>query len=216
MAINLAVNVDELIHEVLHDLAVPSATIVSPFHCGFESTLSPIGYNPDRAKALFSKVDLPSELVLRTPIYMPDHALETTAFIVDQLSKIGVSAKMDIKTDRPEYAREIGAKNIGHISLFDSSPHSSYRILSDKISSRQKGLWWQGISDEHINSMIDEAHSEADVLPRERCYAKALRYLNQNPFWLYLYHPIFVFACKPEIRDVQLTHEGLLRFPGTW
>lgn len=216
LAINLAVDVKGLIHEVLHDLAVPASTVVSPFHCGFESTLQPIPYDPDRAKAIFSKVDLPSELVFRTPTFMPDRAVETSTYIVEQLSKIGLPAKIDIMKDRPEYAREVGAKKTGHIALFDSSPHSSYRILSDKISSEQKGLWWQGIKDEKMDSLIREAHAEYDVLPRERCYANALQYLNQNPYWLYLYHPIFVNANRPEVDDIELTHEGLLRFPGTW
>lgn len=216
MALNLAVNVDELIKEVVHGLAVPSKTIVSPFHCGFESELQTIPYDPDRAKALFSKAIMPEKLILRSPTYMPERAAESAAFIVRALENIGLKVELDIVEDRPEYARQVGRKETGHIALFDSSPHSSYRVLTDKISSVQKGLWWQGFADPDLDSMISTAHQVVGTKEREFAYARALSYLNKNPSWLYLYHPILVAASSKNIKNIEITNEGLLHFAGTW
>jgi peptide/nickel transport system substrate-binding protein len=87
-------------------LAVRHQQLSVLFIAVLRDTLQPIPYDPDRAKAIFSKVDLPSELVFRTPTFMPDRAVETSTYIVEQLSKIGLPAKIDIMKDRPEYARE--------------------------------------------------------------------------------------------------------------
>jgi peptide/nickel transport system substrate-binding protein len=123
---------------------------------------------------------------------------------------------VDVEHNRPEFARQVGRKEIGHIALFDSSPHSTYRVLSDKISKKQQGLWWQGLDDLILDEMIDQAHETSGIKEREFKYAQALRYLNQNPAWLYLFHPILVTACAKSINDIEITHEGLLRFPGAW
>ncbi len=216
LALNYAVDVEKMIRKVWKGLAIPSASIVSPYHCGFEHDIKPIPYDPEKAKELFARADMPDELILRTPTFMPERAPLAAECIAEDLRKIGLKVRIDVKEDRPEYAREVGRKETGHIALFDSSPHSSYRVLSDKISGRQHGLWWQGIGTDELDDMIDEAHATADVTPRQFAYAKAIRYLNENPYWIYLYHPVLVCGCNDASIDVELTHEGLMHFPGTW
>lgn len=216
LALNLAVDVDRLISEVMHGMAIPSMTVVSPFHCGFESDLHPIPYDPERAKEIFGRMEMPDELIIRTPTFMPEKADLIAAFIAEQLTQIHVKVQVDVEHNRPEFARQVGRKEIGHIALFDSSPHSTYRVLSDKISKKQGGLWWQGLDDPNLDQMIDDAHETFDTKEREFKYAGALRYLNQNPAWLYLFHPILVTGCAKTINDIEITHEGLLRFPGAW
>ena len=216
LALNMAVDINRLILEVMNGMAIPSMTVVSPFHCGFESDLRPILYDPERAKEIFGRMEMPNELIIRTPTFMPEKADLVAAFIAVQLRQIGVKVKVDVEHNRPEFARQVGRKEIGHIALFDSSPHSTYRVLSDKISKKQQGLWWQGLDDPILDEMIDQAHGTSGIKEREFKYAQALRYLNQNPAWLYLFHPILVTACAKSINDIEITHEGLLRFPGAW
>ena len=64
--------------------------------------------------------------------------------------------------------------------------------------------------------MIDEAHAASDVTMRQFAYSKPLHYLNEHPYWIYLYHPMLVCGCADPAIDIELTHEGLLHFPGTW
>lgn len=216
LGINLAVDRQALIDEVWGGRALPAATVVSPFHCGYDSRIQPLACDLERAKALFDQAGMPAELHLRTPTYMPERALRTSQVVAGQLARVGIKVRIEVVEDRPEYARQVGAKQIGHMALFDSSPHSTCRVLFDKISSRQRAVWWQGVEDPAADDLFAQAHAE--YRPRERWekYGLALRHLNQNPHWLYLYHPILVFACVPEVRGVELTHSGLLRFPGAW
>ncbi len=216
LALNYAVNADRIIEKVWNGLAIPSATIVSPYHCGFDASIKPIPYDPEKAKALFAECDMPETIILRTPTFMPERAPRVAECIAEDLRAIGLKVEIDVKTDRPEYAREVGRKETGHIAIFDSSPHSSYRVLSDKISGRGGGIWWQGIGIDEVDDMIDEAHATSDVTMRQFAYSKPLHYLNEHPYWIYLYHPMLICGCADPAIDVELTHEGLLHFPGTW
>ncbi len=215
-AINHAVDVKRFIREYLHDNALPAASVVSPYHCGYESSLVPPRYDPDEAMRLFAKVDMPDKLMIRVPAQQPSEGSLLGQFIAEELKKIGIDADVDVNTNRAQYARDIGAKNIGHIAIMDSSPQSTFRVLSDKISCVDKGIWWQGINDMQAYTLIHEANREPDPAIRKIKYARVIRYLNQNPHWLYLYHPIIISASRTDVQNIEQLHSGILRFPCVW
>lgn len=213
LAINLAIDVQTIIRDVWSGLAIPATTVLSPYHYGYPSLLRPLPYNPSLAKELFSKVDMPSELVLRTPLCIPDRALMVCESIRQQLREIGLQVKIDVVEDRQSYALEVGARRIGHMAIFDSSPHTTYRVLCEKVSSRTKWMWWQGVIDEQADRFISYAHESYVPQKRKAAYEKTLAHLNEAPVWLYLYHPISVYAYREEVAGVEMNHAGLLRFP---
>ena len=211
LAINLAVDVDAIIDSVWPGLAEPAATVVSPFHFGFSDALRPHGYDPERARELFDACDMPEELVLRTPLVIPDRAPQVAAMIQEQLSRIGIRVRIGSEADRPKYAKDTSQKHIGHLALFDSSPLSTYRVLQEKISSQTQGLWWQGVKDSKADQLIGAAHLSVDHNKRSEAYSRCLSWLNQNPHWLYLYHPVKLYAHRAELSGVEIDHAGLIR-----
>ena len=215
-AINLAVDVKRFIQEYLHGSAIPAASVVSPFHCGYESSLVPPRYDPDEASRLFAQVDMPDKLLIRVPSEQPSEGPLIGQFLAEELKKIGIDAEIDVSTNRAQYARDLGNKNIGHIAIMDSSPQSTFRVLSDKISCVDKGIWWQGIEDMQAYELIHAANIEPDPAIREIKYARVVRYLNQNPHWLYLYHPVITSASRADVLNIQQLHSGILRFPCVW
>jgi peptide/nickel transport system substrate-binding protein len=211
LAVNLGVDVPAIVDAVWNGLAEPAATIVSPYHFGYPGGLDAHNYDPVRAKELFASCVMPEKLVLRTPLYMPDRALEVSRLIQEQLGQIGLAVEIDVGKDRPQYARDVGTKQVGHMAIFDSSPHSSFRVLQEKISSKVKGVWWQGVADEKADDLIDAAHRTVDPTDREMAYARCLSWLHESPHWLYLYHPTKLYAHRPGVGGVRVNHSGLLK-----
>jgi peptide/nickel transport system substrate-binding protein len=211
LAINHAVDAQAIVNELFQGLGQASSTIVSPFHLGHKAAgIAPIPYAPDTARKLFDSVDFSGELVLRTPEYMPEKSLEITRMVQQALADVGVRSRLDVQTDRPEYAREIGRKQMGDVAIFDSSPHSTYRILNDKISSATQAVWWQGHNDAQLEQLIVAAnHSVADGA-REAAYGRCLQRLNVNPPWLYLFHPVEIYAARHDLAGFSLNHKGVL------
>lgn len=212
LAVNLAVDVDSIIHNVWHGLAEPATTVVSPYHFGCTAHLSPHGHNPNRAKELFGACSMPDQLILRTPLIIPDRAQQVSRLIQQQLSRIGINVIIEVEADRPKYARDVSEKRIGHMAIFDSSPLSTYRVLQEKISSERQGLWWQGVKDTEADQLIETAHRTVDARERSEVYERCLSWLHDNPHWLYLYHPTKLYAHRLEVVGVYLNHAGLVKF----
>lgn len=211
LAANHAVDTAAIAHDIFHGLAVPSSTIVSPYHLGMAGAgLAPIGYNPDKARALLNEAGGAGAIKLRTPVYMPERAPEISRFVAESLQAVGFTVDIDMELDRPEYARQIGRKEMGDMAIFDSSPHSTYRILNDKISSATKAVWWQGYDDAQAEDLIRAANDAVEPHARDAAYAQCLRRLHDNPPWLYLVHPIDVFAVKKGIGGLGIDHKGIL------
>ncbi|WP_309769336.1 ABC transporter substrate-binding protein [Agrobacterium larrymoorei] len=212
LAVNHAVDKQAIADDIFHGLAVPSSTIVSPFHMGSaRANLSPIPFDPEKARRLLKGVDTSTEIELRTPTFMPEKSPEISQFVADSLEAIGLTVSVRTELDRPEYARQIGRKDMGDMAIFDSSPHSTYRILNDKISSATKAVWWQGYDDDETEALIATANAAVENVDREEAYALCLRRLHQNPPWLYLVHPIDVFAARKDLPGLSIDHKGTLK-----
>ena len=214
LAINLAVDVHRIISEVWDGLAERASTVVSPYHYGYPPEMSPLGLDPAEAARYFSRVPMPAELVIRTPQVIPDRAPQVAKAIGRDLAAIGIRTRVDEQPDRPLYAREVSQKQIGHIALFDSSPLSTFRVLREKVSSRRRGLWWQGVCDDTADALIAAAHTATQPDERLAAYGACLRWLRDHPHWLYLYHPAKVYAARSGLPPVRMNHGGYLKPPG--
>ena len=214
LAINLAVDVGKIVEEVWGGLAKRASTVVSPYHYGYPKEMQPLVHDPERARRLFAQVSMPGELVIRTPQVIPDRAPQVAQLIQKDLAEIGIRARIEEQPDRPLYAREVSQKKIGHIALFDSSPLSTYRALREKLSSRIRGLWWQGVTDGTADLLISAAHTTVQPSERREAYGRCLQWLHDHPHWLYLYHPTRLFAIRHGIAPVTMNHGGFLRLPG--
>jgi peptide/nickel transport system substrate-binding protein len=211
LAINLAIDVDSIIHDVWHDLAAPATTVVSPYHFGYPDHLTPHAYDPNRATELLEDCSMPDQLILKTPLVIPERAQQVSKLIQQQLLRIGINIIIDVEEDRPKYARDVSNKKIGHMAMFDSSPLSTYRVLQEKISGHRQGTWWQGVKDNMADQLIKTAHQTLDIRERTKAYNRCLAWLHDNPHWLYLYHPNKLYAYLPEVEGVYLDHAGLVR-----
>ena len=210
-AANHAVDVQAIIDRIHHGLALRASTIVSPRHHGFAAAgTRPFAHDPGMARALLDGCEGGGELVIRTPRTLPDRAVETSLAVAEDLSRVGLRARLDIQEDRPEYAREVGRKHIGDMAIFDSSPHSTYRILEDKVSSAARGTWWQGHHDPALEAMIDAARAAVAPEDRVAAHAACLRRLAEDPPWLFMFHPVEVFAARAAAPRLVLDGRGIL------
>jgi peptide/nickel transport system substrate-binding protein len=215
LAANLAVDNTALVKEVYQGFASPSATVVSPFHLGFqEAGLQPIPYDPAAARGILKQFDITAPILLRTPVYMPEHAQKISRFVADSLEAVGFTVKIELETDRPEYARSIGLrKYVGDLALFDSTPNTTFRVLDDKVSSANNATWWLGYHDDEFQELFARARKELTDQGRAQAYADCLKRVQQNPPWLYISHPHVVWATRPGVA-LNVGPSGVLTLAG--
>lgn len=212
LAANLAIDRARLVEEVMGGLARPSDTIVSPWHFGHaEAGLAPLRFDPDEARRLLELSQGPREVVLRSPTYMPERAPEFARFMAEAWDAVGFETRIEIAEDRPQYARDIGEKRMGDAAIFDSSPHSTFRVLDDKISGLSRAVWWQGVCDPQVDAGFDAARHLTNCQARASAYGGLLRRLQEAPPWAYLFHPVLCLAHAPALQGLSLDHKGILR-----
>lgn len=213
LAANLAVDRERLVEEVMGGLGLPARTVVSPWHMGFpEARLAPIAHDPEAARRLVARSGATGEVVLRTPLHMPERAPEIAAFVARAWDAVGLAVTIDAAGDRADYARSLGAKRMGDAAIFDSSPHSTFRVLDDKVSSDSRGVWWQGVVDPTADRLFAAARRAVDGRSRAEAYGRVLSRLQEAPPWLYLFHPIECAAHRPGLpSQLALDHKGTLR-----
>jgi peptide/nickel transport system substrate-binding protein len=174
-----------------------------------------IPHDPARAKALLAGIGGGSaELTLRTPLRIPERAADISEMLAHDLGKVGIPLRIEAEADRPAYARQVGRGEIGDIAIFDSSPNSTFRVLDDKVSATTRGQWWQGFEDPELEPMIAAARGCVDHAARAQAYGRCLRRLRDNPPWLYLFHPVELFAARPGVAGLSLDHRGVLAVEG--
>ncbi len=210
-AVNHAVDRRAIIDGLFHGLGVEASTVVSPRHLGTHAGAPPpIPHDPDLAKRLFEEAGTTGPIRIRTPLTMPERSREITAAVAESLHRLGLATQVEVQPDRPEYAREIGRKRIGDMAIFDSSPHSTFRVLNDKISAAVGGIWWQGHHDEELEPLITAANHTLGDAARDAAYGRCLARLRDDPPWLYLFHPVEVFAARPGTGRFTLDGAGVL------
>ncbi len=94
-------------------------------------------------------------------------------------------------------------------------PLSAYRVLQEKVSSQAQGLWWQGVQDNMADQLIEAAHRSVDSRKRLKAYSRCLSWLHENPHWLYLYHPMKLYAHRSEVSGIDMDHAGLVKLSAT-
>ena len=212
LALNLGVDRKALIDSVLYGAGYPLSGFISPVHFGFDPGPTPIGFDPNRAKALLKESGYSQGLglTLDSPTSLPNEAVRLSEALSDQLMRIGVEINIVYTEDREHYANKVRRKDIHDMCVFDSSPLSTFRVLKEKVDARFEGSWWQGYHNAEIEKLLDTAQSTVDNGRRKGIYKRCFRLLNEDPPWLYLYNAMNIFCIAPRLSGWQLPDHGVI------
>jgi peptide/nickel transport system substrate-binding protein len=189
-ALNLAIDRESLVRDVLAGAGQPLHGYISPVHDGADPAATGFVHDLQEAKRLLAEAGFGNGLVLNIycPTRLPDEAPQLVDALEAQLRGIGVSFVRHVETDRTLYANQVRLKNIHDICVFDSSPMSAFRVLSEKIDSRERGSWWEGYRNREIEALLDMARATINHAARMAIYRHIYRLLQQDPPWLYVYN----------------------------
>lgn len=211
-AINLAVDRTALIERVLGGAARGLYGFVSAAHLGAVDVDPAEGYDPDTARRLLADAGFPDGLTLEVdcPTRLPDEARALTDALADQLAEVGITLNRHIIEDRTAYAEAVRDKRIHDMCLFDSSPMSTFRVLFEKIDSRQRGSWWHGYQNPGVEARLDAARAEPDPKARVALHEATFKDLRQDPPWLTLYTHLVAAVMHGDHAGWRMRPEGVL------
>ncbi len=212
-ALNLAVDVESLIEALFAGRADVTASPCTPTQLGHDPALPPYPYDPEGARNLLREAGHDAlRLTFDVPARLPDEAPRLAELLAEQLATVGVTLEVVTHSDRPGYAEMVRSGNIHDAACFDSSPHSSFRLLREKFHSGARGPWWLGYTNERFDALVDAAERTPDVTDRRGTYQRAAKLLHHDAPWLYLYGARLGWALAPEAAAWRPTPDGLITF----
>lgn len=195
-ALNLGVDVDQLIRAAGKDGARPLNGPLTELHLGHDPATPPYRRDLDAARRLLAESGLGAGLALTidVPTRMPDEAPALAELLSRQLAEIGVQVTVRSFEDRPGYADMVRAKQIDDLCCFDSTPLSTHRVLREKLHAGVCGPWWQGYANPEVDRVLDRAAATIALGERRELYRRAYRLIRDDAPWLFLYSPRLSWA----------------------
>jgi peptide/nickel transport system substrate-binding protein len=212
-ALNYGLDKDDLIQSVMNGAAQPLNGPLTRLHFGYNPDTPVYAYDPQKAKALLNEAGYPEglELTLDVPLTLPDEALALAKRMAEHYQRIGIYTVVNEFSDRPGYAQLVRSKKIDDACCFDSSPLSTYQVLSDKFHSGLHGAWWQGYQNLQVDALIDQARSTASNDQRQSLYRQTYQLLNEDAPWIFLHNPLLMWGIGSSVQGWQPNYEGLIR-----
>ena len=210
-AVNYAIDKQSIVDAFFEGRADVAANPMPPSISGYNDSIDPYPYDPEKAKALLKEagydgkeIELWAMPVARP--YMPD-AAKVAEVIKKNLEDVGIPAKIVTY----EWATYLDKTKKGEADAFmlgwtgdnGDADNFLYTLLSkDTIGSNNYAYY----SSDEANKLLLEAQSEIDEAKRNELYKQAQVIIHEDAPWVPLAHSIPLLAAKSNV-------EGFLPHP---
>jgi peptide/nickel transport system substrate-binding protein len=169
---------------------------------GYNATLKPFPYDPNKARQLLKEAGYPSgfDLVLHAPIGRYLKGEETSEFVAAQLKEIGVRVKVQLhEWNAYRKLGRIPGNEPGAFDLkygwnsnewFDASRIVSH-ITCDGTSSK--------LCNNKIDQLMDQAIKTLDQKARDKIYQQVWALLNEDPHSIYLLQQNLIYGLSKRL-----------------
>lgn len=192
-AMNHAVNRQAIIDGLFNGFASLSTGFVTPSNLGYDETLEPFSYDPERAKELLAEAGFADgfEIGMACPIGAYTNFEEVCQAITADLAAVGITitgGEVELMESGVYWDLE-AAKELP--PLFGDSWSASVGEALPRLNGALGGpeqsysAWY----DEEIGSLLEQIGQEFDTDARAELYKQLQAYMVENPPFIYLYEP---------------------------
>jgi peptide/nickel transport system substrate-binding protein len=209
MAVSLAINKEEMIKEVFADLAKPAKTLIPPLLWGYNESIEPSEYNPEKSTQLLAKAGYPKGF--KTTLWVMDcprnyfpKPLQTAEYIKNSLKKVNIDATIKI-FNWDEYLNRInsGEHEMALIGWTGDNidPDNFFNTLlsSDNAKPGYAGNY-SFYKNKEVDLLLTQAREVTDTAFRENLYRKLLTIVNYDMPSIPLVHTMPVLAARLSVR----------------
>jgi len=185
-AIACGINVDEMLKNILGGYAERTATGVNPLHFGFDGSIKPYPYDPERAKKLLAEAGYPNgfEITLNTYSGTITSMDQMADAVTGYLAKIGIKLKRRHIEDVGTWTssgKEGKLEGIQYYSWGSNSIFDADAILYALTYSKEPLSYTK---DATLDQYLDEGRTQIDPKKRQEAYAKAQKLIHEKFYWI--------------------------------
>jgi peptide/nickel transport system substrate-binding protein len=198
-ALNYAINVEEIIAFIFEGMGAPLATLLTPEQFGYDPSVEPYGYDPERARELLAEAGYPDgfSISMQVPTARYPKDVEVAQTIASQLGAVGIDVDLSILewgTYIGQFRTEDGPPIFllgWSIPTFD--PDS---ILSPLLTT---GNTYDRFENPDLQSLIERARSTVDAEARAEIYAEVQRVMKDLAPMVFLYQLEELYAISQRL-----------------
>lgn len=198
-ALNYAVDVGSIIKNVLGGMADRVATLLPEEGFGYDPSIEPYPYDPERARQLLAQAGYPRgfevELDTNNGIYPKDK--DVSQAIAGQLAQVGV--KVNVKPFESGTFSSLLTSGkiapmyfIGNLAWsMDGSLNLQSFVKSDRRYARMKNAT--------LDKLVDVEETEVDPAKRQAAFSEIQRILKDGAYFIYLYQGKDIYGLSKNV-----------------
>jgi peptide/nickel transport system substrate-binding protein len=211
-ALSMAVDRAAIQRTIMRNLSLPAAILVAPGVNGHSPELDKVGpANIEGAKRLLAEAGYPNgfEFTLDCPNNRYVNDEEVCQAIVGMWARIGVKTRLNAMPFGPFLAKIQNFDTSAYLLGWGVATYDSNYTLQSLIRTRTKGadgnFNYSKISNPKIDTLIDSAKEEMDVVQRDSQLREALTITRDDALYITLHHQMRPWAMK---KSVSIAHNS--------
>jgi peptide/nickel transport system substrate-binding protein len=185
-AINHAVDKNVIIQGVLKGLGKPQGLSGASLAKGYDDSIKPYPYDPEKARALLEEAGYPDgfQLDLHSPSHRYPMDKEVTQAVADQLSKIGIQCSVNVHETQKYFKSFVKHTMRGMMFLGQGYTGWDIHSLVMQVNPKAPFSYWHH---PEMNKMIDVFSSTMDTQARFAVAFKMQHMMHDQAVNLFLY-----------------------------
>jgi peptide/nickel transport system substrate-binding protein len=200
LALNYAVNKERYIAGLLNNATLPASQAAPSFAIGFDPSLKPFAYDPDKARALLKEAGYEQGFTLVAEAILGGSAADTAIFqyMAQDLAKVGVALEMR-NIPNSEMIKRINFGGWGGQAYnIDFNIKPSLDALRAFVPCFTRDLYF---CDDDLRAAIRAAQAEFDLGKRTLLVRQILKRLHDDPPMLYMHETVMFDGLHRRVKD---------------
>lgn len=203
-AMNYAVDVQAIVDSLFNGYARPAISLVTPNNLGYDESLQPFTYDPDRARELLAEAGYPDgfSMDFACPAGAYTNFEQVCEAIQGYLAEVGIETNLEIMESGQYWDLE-SRKELP--PLFGDS----WAELSGEALPRLRGALggmeasYSSWSSPDIDALLDQIGTTIDDEQRAGLYRELQQFMQEDPPFIFLYEPVTFEAISNRVQNYQ-------------
>lgn len=188
LAMNYAIDRQTLISQIFGGYARLSTGLVTPANLGYDTTLSPYPYDPERAIALLTEAGFPEGFTIgmACPQETYENFEEVCKHVVNDLAAVGITVELEMM-DSAEFFDLQADKKLPPLygDRWRENRGEALPRLRNLIGGGSYSVW----EDEELVTLLDQIGATVEPSTRAELYQELQQRMLEDPPFIYLYEP---------------------------
>lgn len=197
-ALNYAVDKEAIIETIFNGNAKQVATIIPRENFGYDESIEPYPYDPEKAKELLAQAGYPDGFEITFDGVSTE--LTEVQAIIGYLEAIGITVNLNV-TDSATLVSNMQAKTASPLYYIGNTGWTMDALSNFQSYARSDRRYARGGNDE-LDALVDIEETTVDPEKRQEAFTEAQEILKEEAYFIYLWQQNNIIAMSPDVEFI--------------